>query len=59
MDYAEPPPEEVAAMVVTDVRLPAEETGEDQWRELLFRTAHPEIGKKLDIRAGTDLPEVS
>lgn len=45
MDYAEPPPEEVAAMVVTDVRLPAEETEEGQWRELPFHTARPEIGK--------------
>ncbi|MEU4092991.1 tyrosine-type recombinase/integrase [Streptomyces sp. NPDC026673] len=42
--YAGPRPEEVVAMRVGDVRLPAE-SAEDQWCELLFHTAQPEVGK--------------
>ncbi|WP_326723033.1 MULTISPECIES: hypothetical protein [unclassified Streptomyces] len=44
MYYAGPRPEEVVAMDVADVRLPAEDA-EDQWCELLFHTAQPEVGK--------------
>ncbi|MFJ9726848.1 tyrosine-type recombinase/integrase [Streptomyces sp. NPDC101209] len=42
--YAGPRPEEVVAMRVADVRLP-EEGEDDQWCELLFHTAQPEVGK--------------
>ncbi|MFF4804011.1 tyrosine-type recombinase/integrase [Streptomyces sp. NPDC001351] len=42
--YAGPRPEEVVAMDVADVRLP-EEGADDQWCELLFHTAQPEVGK--------------
>lgn len=44
MYYAGPRPEEVVAMRVADVRLPVEGAA-DQWSELLFHTAHPEVGK--------------
>ncbi|MGX1490318.1 tyrosine-type recombinase/integrase [Streptomyces tendae] len=44
MYYAGPRPEEVVAMHVADVRLPREDA-EDQWSELLFHTAQPEVGK--------------
>ncbi|MFC8095259.1 tyrosine-type recombinase/integrase [Streptomyces sp. NPDC057301] len=44
MYYAGPRPEEVVAMDVADVRLPSEDA-EDQWCELLFHTAQPEVGK--------------
>ncbi|MER7805860.1 tyrosine-type recombinase/integrase [Streptomyces sp900116325] len=44
MYYAGPRPEEAVAMVVHDVRLP-DEDAEDQWGELLFHTAQPEVGK--------------
>ncbi|MFF1295611.1 MULTISPECIES: tyrosine-type recombinase/integrase [unclassified Streptomyces] len=44
MYYAGPRPEEVVAMGVADVRLPGEDA-EDQWCELLFHTAQPEVGK--------------
>jgi integrase len=44
MYYAGPRPEEVVAMSVADVRLP-ERYAEDQWCELLFHTARPEVGK--------------
>ncbi|OXZ00125.1 hypothetical protein BEK98_01865 [Streptomyces diastatochromogenes] len=44
MYYAGPRPEEVVAMDVADVRLP-DEDAEDQWCELLFHTAQPEVGK--------------
>ncbi|MFE7174252.1 tyrosine-type recombinase/integrase [Streptomyces sp. NPDC057616] len=42
--YAGSRPEEVVAMRVADVRLP-EEGADDQWCELLFHTAQPEVGK--------------
>ncbi|MFJ8631502.1 tyrosine-type recombinase/integrase [Streptomyces sp. NPDC093568] len=42
--YAGPRPEEVVAMKVADVRLP-DESAVDQWCELLFHTAQPEVGK--------------
>ncbi|MBA2950329.1 tyrosine-type recombinase/integrase [Streptomyces himalayensis] len=42
--YAGPRPEEAVAIDVADVRLP-EEGAEDQWCELLFHTAQPEVGK--------------
>ncbi|UKY50305.1 tyrosine-type recombinase/integrase [Streptomyces inhibens] len=45
MYYAGPRPEEAVAMGVLDVRLP-EESAPDQWGELLFHTAHPEVGKQ-------------
>lgn len=44
MYYAGARPEEVVAMGVADVRLP-DEDAEDQWCELLFHTAQPEVGK--------------
>ncbi|ANZ18642.1 tyrosine-type recombinase/integrase [Streptomyces noursei] len=44
MYYAGPRPEEVVAMDVADIRLP-DEDAEDQWCELLFHTAKPEVGK--------------
>ncbi|MFC9956946.1 tyrosine-type recombinase/integrase [Streptomyces nigra] len=44
MYYAGARPEEVVAMHVADVRLPREDA-EDQWSELLFHTAQPEVGK--------------
>ncbi|MEU1192337.1 hypothetical protein [Streptomyces sp. NPDC005859] len=44
MYYARPRPEEVVAMDVADVRLP-DAGAEDQWCELLFHTAQPEVGK--------------
>ncbi|MFF3711916.1 tyrosine-type recombinase/integrase [Streptomyces phaeochromogenes] len=44
MYYAGPRPEEVVAMRVADVRLP-DEGATDQWCELLFHTAQPEVGK--------------
>ncbi|MCL8017696.1 tyrosine-type recombinase/integrase [Streptomyces sp. AS02] len=44
MYYAGPRPEEVVAMKVADVRLP-DESAVDQWSELLFHTAQPEVGK--------------
>ncbi|MGP4004004.1 tyrosine-type recombinase/integrase [Streptomyces sp. 8N706] len=43
--YAGPRPEEVVAMHVQDVRLPNEKDT-DQWGELLFHTARPEVGKQ-------------
>lgn len=43
--YTGPRPEEAVAMRVMDVRLPAEDD-EDQWGELLFHTAQPEVGKQ-------------
>ncbi|WP_424887437.1 tyrosine-type recombinase/integrase [Streptomyces sp. XH2] len=42
---AGPRPEEVVAMRVRDAILPAE-GAEDQWGELLFHTAQPEVGKQ-------------
>jgi integrase len=45
MYYAGPRPEEVVAMTVADVRLP-EEGAADQWGELVFHTAQPEVGKQ-------------
>lgn len=42
--YAGPRPEEAVAMDVQDARLPAEDA-EDQWGELLFHTAQPEVGR--------------
>jgi integrase len=42
--YAGPRPEEAVAMHVQDVQLPGEDD-EDQWGELLFHTAQPEVGK--------------
>ncbi|MEU0406760.1 tyrosine-type recombinase/integrase [Streptomyces griseorubiginosus] len=44
MYYAGARPEELVAMDVADVRLPEKEA-EDQWCELLFHTAQPEVGK--------------
>ncbi|MEV0527851.1 site-specific integrase [Streptomyces sp. NPDC050439] len=44
MYYAGPRPEEVVAMRVVDVHLPGEDA-EDQWSELVFHTAQPEVGK--------------
>ncbi|TJZ55867.1 site-specific integrase [Streptomyces piniterrae] len=44
MYYAGPRPEEAVAMDAADVRLPAEDA-EDQWCELLFHTAQPEVGR--------------
>ncbi|MER5466155.1 site-specific integrase [Streptomyces sp. NPDC002668] len=43
--YVGPRPEEAVAMRVLDARLPAEDE-EDQWGELLFHTAQPEVGKQ-------------
>ncbi|OEJ26832.1 mobile element protein [Streptomyces agglomeratus] len=43
--YAGPRPEEAVAMYVRDAVLPDEED-EDQWSELLFHTAQPEVGKQ-------------
>lgn len=43
--YAGCRPEEVVAMHVLDARLPGEGE-EDQWGELLFHTAQPEVGKQ-------------
>jgi integrase len=45
MYYAGARPEEVVALDVGDVRLPAPEA-EDQWGELLLHTAHPEVGRQ-------------
>ncbi|MFJ9826038.1 tyrosine-type recombinase/integrase [Streptomyces sp. NPDC101160] len=45
MYYAGARPEEVVAIDVGDVRLPAP-GAEDQWGELLLHTAHPEVGKR-------------
>jgi integrase len=45
MYYAGPRPEEVVAMHVQDVTLPEEEA-DDQWGELLFHKASPEVGKQ-------------
>ncbi|WP_405463102.1 site-specific integrase [Streptomyces anulatus] len=42
--YAGPRPEEAVAMRVQDVQLP-EVDDPDQWCELLFHTAQPEVGK--------------
>ncbi|MCD0482790.1 site-specific integrase [Streptacidiphilus sp. ASG 303] len=42
--YAGPRPEEAVAMRVRDVTLPAEDAA-DQWGELVFHTATPEVGK--------------
>lgn len=44
MYYAGPRPEEVVAMRVADVHLP-DGAAEDEWCELLFHTARPEVGK--------------
>lgn len=44
MYYAGLQPEEVVAMRVADVRLP-EGDAADQWCELLFHTAQPEVGR--------------
>ncbi|WP_257016797.1 tyrosine-type recombinase/integrase [Streptomyces sp. Ag82_O1-15] len=41
---AGPRPEEVVALQVADVHLPGKDA-EDQWCELLFHTAQPEVGK--------------
>ncbi|MFB6705742.1 hypothetical protein ACFCW6_13615 [Streptomyces sp. NPDC056333] len=41
----DPRPEEVVAMRVLDARLPGEHD-DDQWGELLFHTAQPEVGKQ-------------
>jgi integrase len=43
--YTGPRPEEAVAMRVMDARLPAEGDA-DQWGELLFHTAQPEVGKQ-------------
>jgi integrase len=43
--YCGPRPEEAVAMRVWDVKLP-EVDAEDQWCELLFHTATPEVGKQ-------------
>lgn len=43
--YAAARPEEVVAMRVRDVHLPAEGDA-DRWGELLFHTARPEVGKQ-------------
>ncbi|WP_411087554.1 tyrosine-type recombinase/integrase [Streptomyces sp. 061-3] len=43
--YTGPRPEEVVAMRVLDARLPGEHD-DDQWGELLFHTAQPEVGKQ-------------
>ncbi|MFI2350374.1 tyrosine-type recombinase/integrase [Streptomyces sp. NPDC019443] len=45
MYYAGPRPEEVVAMRVLDAQLP-DADAEDQWGELLFHTAQPEVGKR-------------
>lgn len=45
MYYAGARPEEVVALKVADVRLPAADAG-DQWGELLIHTARPEVGKQ-------------
>ncbi|WP_420033709.1 tyrosine-type recombinase/integrase [Streptomyces sp. cg28] len=42
--YTGPRPEEAVAMYVDDVTLPPED-GEDQWCDILFHTAQPEVGK--------------
>lgn len=42
--YTGPRPEEAVAMYVEDVLLPPEDA-EDQWCDLLFHTAQPEVGK--------------
>ncbi|MDC7338947.1 tyrosine-type recombinase/integrase [Streptomyces lydicus] len=42
--YTGPRPEEAAAMYVDDVQLPPADA-EDQWCEVLFHTAEPEVGK--------------
>ncbi|MER7515904.1 tyrosine-type recombinase/integrase [Streptomyces sp. NPDC126499] len=52
MYYAGARPEEVVAIDVGDVRLPAADA-EDQWGELLIHTAQPEVG-----RTWTDTGEV-
>ncbi|WP_405808242.1 tyrosine-type recombinase/integrase [Streptomyces sp. NBC_00210] len=45
MYYTGPRPEEVVAMRVLDAQLP-DTDAEDQWGELLFHTAQPEVGKR-------------
>ncbi|MEU4496053.1 hypothetical protein AB0F96_22045 [Streptomyces sp. NPDC023998] len=45
MYYAGPRPEEVVAMRVLDAQLP-DADAEDQWGELLFHTAQPEVGNR-------------
>ncbi|SED34515.1 Site-specific recombinase XerD [Streptomyces sp. TLI_105] len=45
MYYAGARPEEVVAIDVGDVRLPAADA-DDQWGELLLHTAHPEVGRQ-------------
>ncbi|MFZ3594630.1 tyrosine-type recombinase/integrase [Streptomyces sp. BH104] len=42
--YTGPRPEEAVAMYVDDVTLPPEDA-EDQWCDVLFHTAQPEVGK--------------
>lgn len=42
--YTGPRPEEAVAMYVDDVRLPPEDA-EDQWCDVLFHTAEPEVGR--------------
>ncbi|WP_369356780.1 hypothetical protein [Streptomyces sp. cg2] len=42
--YTAPRPEEAAAMYVEDVLLPREDA-EDQWCDVTFHTAEPEVGK--------------
>ncbi|MFF4185753.1 tyrosine-type recombinase/integrase [Streptomyces sp. NPDC001691] len=42
--YTGPRPEEAVAMYVEDVTLPPEDA-EDQWCDVLFHTAQPEVGK--------------
>ncbi|MFD3580603.1 tyrosine-type recombinase/integrase [Streptomyces sp. NPDC058644] len=42
--YTGPRPEEAVAMYVDDVTLPPEDA-EDQWCDILFHTAEPEVGK--------------
>ncbi|MCX5153034.1 tyrosine-type recombinase/integrase [Streptomyces sp. NBC_00291] len=44
MYYAGPRPEEVVALTVADLRLPAA-AATDQWGELLIHTAQPEVGR--------------
>ncbi|MBT2383110.1 site-specific integrase [Streptomyces sp. ISL-11] len=44
MYYCGPRPEEAVALRVQDVRLP-DEDADDQWCELLFHTAQPEVGR--------------
>lgn len=62
MYYAGPRPEEVVAMRVQDARLPTgpkTEGAADQWGELLFHTATPEVGSQWtdsgDVHDARDL----